>query len=93
MNIAEAIKWAERPLIGGNATFVDGYVRHRFVHYYVIPWNDGYAVVPESQIIRHPDMKWVYNTREKKIREGYGTYKGREYFDSVSEHERRTNFA
>lgn len=35
--------------------------------YYVIPWNDGYSVCSDSKIKKHPDTKWVYNTRDKKI--------------------------
>jgi len=93
MNIREAINWAERPLMGENAELKDGFVRYRFVHYYVVPWNDGYSVVPETQIERHPNIEWVYNTREKKVRNGKGKYTGRDYFYSVPEYGRRAYLA
>jgi len=33
--------------------------------YYVCPWNDEYIVRSNSEIERHPDIEWVYNTRDK----------------------------
>ena len=60
MNLEEAIKWAER-----DVTNLSGIVEAKTIVYYVVPWNDGYVVLTESHIKRHPDIKWVYNTKDK----------------------------
>ncbi|MHA1482453.1 MAG: hypothetical protein ACTSQA_03315 [Candidatus Heimdallarchaeaceae archaeon] len=62
MNLEEAIKWAERDNTslfgkGGGSTLV----------YYVCRWNDEYVVNSNSYMDRHPDVEWIYNTRDKKI--------------------------
>ena len=63
MNLEEAIEWAERDVKN-----LSGVVEVSIIVYYVVPWNDGYVVFPESHIKRHPDIEWVYNTKEKWIK-------------------------
>ncbi|MEK6829553.1 MAG: hypothetical protein AABY15_05535 [Nanoarchaeota archaeon] len=66
MDLIEAITHAEKlapknkGLTVGNAAFSN-------LVYYVAKWNDGYCVFTEPHIKKHPNIKWVYNTREKKM--------------------------
>ena len=64
MNLKEAIEWTEM-LHPENKGVSPGSPAFSKLHYYVAPWNDGYIVHPDSHIKRHPDIEWVYNTKEK----------------------------
>jgi len=59
VNLKEAIEWVERDR---TSLFGSGFSK---LVYYVCPWNDEYIVRSNSEIERHPDIEWVYNTRDK----------------------------
>lgn len=61
MNLEEAIKWAEYLVPKEEERNKCSLV------YYVAEWNGGYCVYPNSHIERHPNIKWIYNTKDKKI--------------------------
>jgi O-acetyl-ADP-ribose deacetylase (regulator of RNase III) len=66
VNLNEAIRHAEM-LAPKNKGAQPGKPGFSNLIYYVCPWNDGYSVCSDSHIKRHPDIKWVYNTRDKQI--------------------------
>lgn len=70
MNLKEAINHAER-LAPKNKGISESSLGFSLIVYYVCPWNEGYMVCPDSQIKRHPDIKWIYNTKDKIIMENW----------------------
>lgn len=55
MNKKQAIEWANsRP-------------RSYQLQFYVIKWNDVYAVVDSAHMSRHPNQVYVYKTKGEKI--------------------------
>ena len=69
MTLEQAIEWAEylTPKNEGINQTSPGYSS---LHYYVLPWNDGYICHPFTHIIRHPYLKEmsVYNTEYRVLK-------------------------
>lgn len=54
MNLEKAIEWAESQ-------------SSKHVDYHVKPWNDGYSIISDGTLKRHPDTVIIYNTKTKRV--------------------------